>query len=58
MGKQLRQRILWIKVSICQCSKRGKDISSATEKFLEINICDGKVKWFVPNNSGKAEIEV
>lgn len=56
--KQLRQQILWIKVSISQCSKTDRDISSSTEKFLEINTCDCKVKWFVSNSSGKAGIEV
>lgn len=44
--------------SIFQCSKSGKGISSTTQKLVEINTCDGKVKWFVPNNSGKAGIEV
>lgn len=42
--------------SISQRAKSGRGIT--TEKFLEINTCDGKVKWFVPNNSGKAGIEV
>lgn len=58
IGKQLRQHSLWIKVSISPCSKSGRDSSSITEKCLEINTCDSKVKWFVPNNSGKAETEV
>lgn len=48
----------FINKSISPCPKSGRDISSITEKFLERNTCDGNGKWLVPNNSGKAGIEV
>lgn len=55
--KQLRLHVLWRKLSTFQCFNCGRDVSFITEKFLEINTCDGKVRSFVPPNSRKAEIE-